>query len=140
MSLGPIAFSFVTNLQEYQTSSEASFAKHDVIKSAPVYEAMGDEETTITFQGVVHPHVTGVDGALAAMEQARVNQIPLPLMRGDYTPLGWVIIQKFERTDTNLEETGRALEITFNVTLAKVSGVGSNGPQAVLRLFASEFT
>lgn len=137
MCLGPVAFTMVTNLQEYQTSSEASYAKHDVVKAAPIYEAMGDEETTISFQGVVHPHITGVDGSLAAIEQARVNQIPLPLMRGDHTPMGWVIILKFERTDSTLEETGRALEIQFNVTLAKVSSVGSAEPASILRLFAS---
>ncbi len=137
MCLGPVAFTLVTNLQEYQTSAEAAFAKHDVVKAAPIYEAMGDEETTITFQGVVHPHITGVDGGLAAIERARVDQTPLPLMRGDHTPMGWVVILKFERTDSTLEETGRALEIKFNVTLAKVASVGSRERESVLRLFSS---
>lgn len=137
MALGPVVFTLVTNVQETSTSAESTFAKHAVVGTPPIYEAMGMGETATTLKGVVHPHVTGVDGSLAALETACARQIPLPLMRGDFLPLGWHVITKFERSDKTFEAYGRGLEIEFTVTLAKVDGVGAVGPLDILQLFAS---
>ena len=135
MALGPVIFDRVSNLQETDASFEAAYAKHDVIGADPVYEAMGGEGATITLSGIIHPEHFGVNGAVAAMEQAQAAQIPLPLMRGDLTPIGWVIITKLTRADRNLNAFGTGREIDFTVSLTRVGSPATSLASTILGLF-----
>lgn len=122
MTLGPVVFDMVSNLTETDSSIDSAFAKHDVIGADPIYEAVGGDGGEVTLVGVIHPEFTGVNGTLAALEAAQAEQMPLPLMRGDYVPLGWFVIRNLKRTDTSLNESGVGREITFNVSLIRTAG------------------
>lgn len=135
MCLGPVVFDLITNLDQVESEAEASFALHEVVHAAPVYEAMGDNETTFTLSGTIHPEHFGVKGDLAALEAARVAQIPLPLIRGDFVPLGWVVIRKLQRSDANLNPFGVGREISFTVSLSKVGSPAMGLASSILRLF-----
>lgn len=60
-----------------------AFAKHDVIGGAPVYEAVGPDETTATLDCVLHPYHFGGLGRLEALDLAMQAQTPLWLIKGD---------------------------------------------------------
>lgn len=137
MSLGPVVFDHVvTNLTGVEKSSSVTFAQHDVIGAEPILEATGGEGAEYTLTGIIHPEVFGVNGSLAALETAMAEQLPLPLMRGDYTPLGWHVITKLTRSDASLNEIGFGREITFTVTLRSVGSPDSGLAQAILGLFS----
>ncbi|RWC91640.1 MAG: phage tail protein [Mesorhizobium sp.] len=135
MSLGPVVFDLVTNLTEHQKKGESAFAKHEVVGSAPIYETMGENEGTFTLTGVIHPAHFGGLGTLATLEAARLAAVPLPLMRGDYTPVGWVLIQGLSELSGYLDEKGVGREVQFSVELLRVGSPGVGMASSILRLF-----
>lgn len=137
MALGPVAFDLVTNLDNARFNTKSAYARHDVVQAAPIWEAMGDDEACFDLSGVIHPEALGVTGALAALERARANEVPLPLIRGDGTPLGFVIIMELEHDHKYLNDQGIGKEIHFSVTLMKANDVGLTQAPDILRLFQS---
>lgn len=126
MVLGPVVFDLISNLTETENEGSSAFAKHEIVQGSPIYEAMGEDESTFDLEGVIHPEL-GVNGALAALEDARKRQLPLPMMRGDFRPLGWFIIRKLKRKDGWLGPTGVGREIRFSVSLIKTERPSGGG-------------
>jgi phage protein U len=135
MALGPVVFTLVSNLHETEFAHDSDYAVHQVVGGSPIYEAMGAGESPFTLSGTIHPEVFGVDGALAAMEAAEAQQLPLPLMRGDYYPLGFVIILRLKHRHQNLNPGGLGREIDFSVDLKKVGTPSLSIATQVLGLF-----
>jgi phage protein U len=135
MSLGPVVFNLVSNLTAHEKEQSSAFAKHEVVGSAPVYEAMGDGEGSFSLSGVIHPEHFGGMGTLSTLEAARAAEIPLPLMRGDFTPLGWVLIDKLKEESSYLNGVGIGREIRFTVSLIRVGTPDFGMASSILRLF-----
>ncbi len=135
MSLGPVIFDLVTNLTEHNRKAASSFAKHEVVGTSPVYESMGEDEGSFTLTGVIHPAHFGGLGTLGTLEAARLAAIPLPLMRGDFTPLGWVLIQNLTEQSGYLDDKGIGREVQFTVELLRVGSPGVDMASSILRLF-----
>jgi len=135
MSLGPVVFDLVTNLDETEADTKSSFARHDVIGASPVYEEMGDDESGFTLSGTVHPLHFGGLSSLDVLETARSAKIPLPLMRGDFVPLGWVIIDRVKVGASLLNHQGIGRELRFSVDLIRTGNPGVGAAGAILRLF-----
>lgn len=134
--LGPVVFDLRNDLQAIESETNSSFAKHDVMGAAPVYEATGDDESTVTLTGVLHPYVFGATGHLARLEAARAGKIPLPLLRGDFVPVGWFLIKSITRKDAELDAfDGIGHEIEYSVDLIKVDTPGFGSAGAILGLF-----
>jgi len=135
MSLGPIVFDLVTNLDGTEGETVSSFARHEVFGTSPVYEVTGDEESTMTLSGVIHPEHFGGLASLSAIEAARAAKVPLPLMRGDYVPLGWFLIDRFSQQSDWLNHRGVGREIRFDVELIRVGTPSRGFAPSILRLF-----
>lgn len=135
MSLGPIVFDLITNIDAIEVEGVSAFAKHEIVNGGPVYEGMGEDETAITIEGVIHPEHFGGVGSLAAIEAARLAQIPLPLMRGNFVPMGWVIIERFSQSEAYLNEHGVGREVRFSVALLSASTPGAGFASQLLNLF-----
>jgi phage protein U len=136
-SLGPVVFNLRTDLQTIDQDVKSSFAKHDVMGASPVYENTGDDESTVTLKGTLHPYFFGgALSGLAALEAARQAKTPLPLMRGDYAPMGWFLIDKISRSDAELDAfEGIGHEIDYTVDLLRVDSPGAGIAETLLRLF-----
>ncbi|WP_420408708.1 phage tail protein [Hoeflea sp.] len=135
MTLGPVAFDLRVGLDEVQKMGKSAFAKHDIVNGSPVYEAMGEDEGSFTIGGVVHPEHFGGLSRLSAIEAARVAQIPLPFIRGDFTPLGWVGIQEFSESSKSINFYGIGREIEFTVKLIRTGSPAPSMAASILRLF-----
>lgn len=83
MILGPVVFDLRNNITGRARNSKMAFAKHDVVGGAPVYEALGMDESTATLECVLHPYHFGGLGRLEALELAMQAQTPLWLIKGD---------------------------------------------------------
>lgn len=137
-ALGPIVFDIVNDLQSMEQSEESSFAKHDVMGSSPSYEDTGDEESSYTLSGTMHPHFYGAGQlrGLEALRQARRQKVPLILMRGNFKPEGWFLIKKISQKDEDLDIfDGIGGTIEFSVTLIKVGNPGLGMAEAVLGIW-----
>lgn len=132
-ALGPVIFDLKTDLQSISSKESSSWAKHEVMGAPLVYEDTGDGESTVTLKGTIHPYHFGGLGGLAALRSARAAKMPLPLMRGDFTPLGWFVINEISRDDSDLSFEGIGKEIDYTVDLLRVDGPG--GAESLLRLF-----
>jgi phage protein U len=135
-SLGPVVFDIATDLAGYEETSASEFAKHRVLGAAPVYEFIGEDEGTFSLSGTMLPYLFGGLTGLAKLEACRVARVPLPLMRGDFTPLGWVIISSITKKSSELEPTdGVGQEISYDLKLIKVGNPGLSAAADILRIF-----
>lgn len=135
MALGPVVFDLVLNPLETESQSTAAFAKHEIVNGSPIWEAMGEDESTFTISGVIFPDKFGGESGLNALEAARAAQIPLPLMRGDFVSLGWVLVKSVTATATYLNWKGRGQKIEFTVELIQASNPGASAAPSILALF-----
>lgn len=136
MALGPVLFDISLDLQSVEEVWNSAYARHDVMGAAPIYENVGEEESTITLTGELYPYHFGGLGGMAALEAARTAKIPLPLLRADGMPFGFVLISSISRTD-NMLDAGQGIgnQIEYSVKLIKVGSPGLGGAEALLRLF-----
>lgn len=136
MCLGPCLFTLSSGLQSTDEEGTAFFAKHEPIGAGPVYEATGQDETTLSISGILHPTMFGFQGTIAKLNSIKQSQTPVPLMRGDLRPLGWYIIQSVSRNDVDLNEYGIGKEIEFSVSLLKVDTPSVGSASSILSLFS----
>lgn len=136
MVLGPVVFDIRNDLQRHVEESSSAFARHNVLGSSPIYEVVGEDEGTFTLSGMMLPYILGGLDGLARLELSRLSKVPLPLMRGDFVPLGWVLIQSISKTHQELEPTeGVGQEISYDVKLIKVGNPGLSAAADILRVF-----
>lgn len=136
-SLGPLTFNLTMDLQGYSEKWASSFAKHEVIGAAPVYEDTGDGESTLTLKGILHPYLfRGALSGLAALKGIRAAKLPVTLTRGDYKPLGWFLVNEITAEYNTLHPlTGVGQEIEYSVELL-ASGAPTGGQvESLLRFF-----
>ncbi len=135
--LGPVVFDVVNDLSSIDMETSSSFAKHDVVKASPIYENTGDEESQITLKGTLHPQfAAGALVGISALELARQQKIPLPLLRGDFTPFGWVLISSISQSHEELDPmTGVGSVVTYSIKLLRVSAPSSEFIPTLVSLF-----
>lgn len=134
--LGPVAFDVKNDLQSIDFEAQSNFARHEVMGAGPTYEDTGDGESTITLSGTLLPFFfTGALQGVTLLEAARRQKVPLTMIRGDFTPMGWVLIDSISHSHTDLDArdgVGHVVEYTIN--LLRVATPAS-GAISILRLF-----
>lgn len=136
-SLGPVTFNLTVDLQGYSEKWASNFAKHEVFRAGPVYEDTGDGEGTMSLKGTLHPYVfKGALNGLAALKGLRAAKLPVTLTRGDYTPIGWFLINEITAEHSTLHPLdGVGQEIEYTVELLS-SGPPTGGQvESLLRFF-----
>lgn len=136
MMLGPVQFDLKLNPQSVSQKSETPFAVHEVVGAAPLREFMGEGDTTFTIEGLVFPHHFGGREGLALLELARRAHTPVPFVRGNLVPFGWVVIEQLSIEDQDIGQFGVGMEIGFTASLVAVGSPASGMAGAVLSLFA----
>lgn len=136
MRLGPVEFDAKVNPQKLSRTTETPFAKHEVVGARPVREFMGEGDGTFEITGVVFPHHFGGREGLALLEVARQAHTPVPFMRGNLVPFGWVLIEKLTFEDIEIGEFGIGMEISFSASLVLTDTPSSSAAGAILSLFA----
>ena len=99
---------------------------------------MGPDESRFTLNGTLHPinFDKGDTSTLDLIEAVQSAELPLPLMRGDYKPLGIVLIEDFTHTHTELWFDGKPRMVDLSLELIAVDPKRMVAAAAdVLRLF-----
>lgn len=134
--VGPVAFDIKNDLQSIDFDTQSNFARHEVMGAAPTYEDTGDGESTITLKGTLLPFFfTGSLRGITLLEAARRQKVPLTMMRGDFTPMGWVLIDAISHSHSDLDaRDGVGHTVEYSVKLIRVASPTS-GAISILRLF-----
>ena len=134
--IGPALFTIAPmNAQKHSLSRKIPFAEHAVLGAEPVLEDMGPENASMKVEGVLHPEHFGGLGQLEALKIARDAATPLPVMRGDFMPMGFFVIENVEEKHDYLNQSGGGREITVEVTLKSVATPGIGAASSILGLF-----
>lgn len=117
-SLGATVFElYPLNLHETSRETGGDFAEKSVMGRRPPVEWVGEASESWSIQGRLYPHKFGGLSNLEGLHQQRRAGKPLPFMRGDGTPLGWVVIEKISERSSYIDAhgLGRVIEITVSV-------------------------
>ncbi|WEJ60418.1 phage tail protein [Devosia sp. FJ2-5-3] len=137
MRLGPVEFDLAVNPQEVTRKTQTPYAVHPVVGARPIREFTGEGDGTFSITGVVFPHHFGGGRlGLAALEIARQAHTPVPFMRGNLVPLGWVLIEALEISDSEIGQFGIGTEVGFTATLVLTDRPTVALAPAILSLFA----
>lgn len=137
LCVGPVVFDIAIDVQSVSFQTASSFAKHEVVGAGPVYEDTGDDESTIEIKGTLHPYFfEGSLAGISALETARRQKVPVPVMRGDFTPLGWVLIQSIGSDHQDIDAyDGVGAEVQYTVKMVRTDQPGAGLAASILSLF-----
>jgi hypothetical protein len=125
MQLGSVVFEIAPiGLDTVDHAGGASFAAHAVLGDMPALEFTGPGSEDWNIRATLLPEFSASVGAgdgqadLAALHAMRVSGAAQYLMRGDGTPLGWVVLKHVSERSRRLNATGvgRIIEVDVSVT------------------------
>lgn len=136
INVGPVAFQIAPlNATSAKSSQKVIFASHDVLGAAPPLEHTGFENEELTIEGIMYPETFGGMSSLDVIEAAKLAATPLPVIRGDYRPLGWFVIESAEIKHDMLNEYGIGREISVTLKLKAVGTPAGTLAAAIFALF-----
>jgi phage protein U len=114
------------NFENVDRKGTASFAEKSVVGRRPILEAVGEGEETFELSGKMFPQKLGGLGSLELLRSQMAAQEALPFMRGDGTPLGWVVITDVQDKSRHLnpDGVGRMIEVSVSLKRSDPAGVG----------------
>lgn len=135
MMLGPTRFEISPMaMQKFKMGRKIPFASHDVLGAEPVLEDMGPDNESVSIEATLKPEHFGGLGELDLLKEARDAAVPLPLMRGDFSPMGFYVIEELEEKHDHLNELGIGREIEIEIKLKSVATPGPDLAFAILNL------
>lgn len=139
MQLGNIQFTIAPmSMNEYDHAATATFAEHQVVGIRPPLEFMGPGPEHWNIRAKLFPkHFGGTLENMTSLQQMRVSGQSYFMMRGDGTPIGWVVITAINERSSYLDRdgVGRVIEFDIMVKLAEGPSPG-NGVSHVFSLFS----
>ncbi len=119
MALGTYRFSLGTAAYQTLKRSDAwRWASQDRLTRPPALQYLGKGRSSITLDGVIHPHFRGGLGQIEAMRAEAGGGKPLLLTDGLGKIWGSWVIEELSENGTDFTAEGVALKIDFSVTLA----------------------
>jgi uncharacterized protein len=135
MAVGPAIFQVAPmNLTEFEAGRKITFAEHDVLGAAQVLEKTGMNAATLRVTGKLLPDVFGDIRGLDAIVAAKLAGTPVPVIRGDYVPLGWFVIEDSDEKHESVGATGIGREIIVSLKLKSVGTPASSLASAIFSL------
>lgn len=136
INVGPVQFQIAPlNATSVKSSQKVVFASHDVLGAAPPLEHTGFESEELVIKGVMYPETFGGMTSLDVIELAKQSATPLPVIRGDYRPLGWFVIESADIEHDMLNEYGIGREISITLKLKAVGTPAGTLAGAIFALF-----
>ena len=107
------------NAQSFDQADAASFAEKAVIGRRPILEAVGAGEGSLKVSAKLFPQKLGGESYVSMLDAQRRAQQSLPVMRGDGTPLGWMVITDLSVRHERLDAQGVGRVVTVDISLKK---------------------
>lgn len=126
--LGPLQFTLAPlNTNDVGHDGHASHVEHPVMGAVPPLEFTGPGNDEWTVEGEMFPRHFGGLSELQTLHALRQSGKPQFLMRGDGTPMGWVVITRVSDHSTNLWRDGTGRVIRFSIALKQSAAPSASG-------------
>ena len=126
--LGAVQFEVAPfNFHETDHDAGASFVGHEVIGRMPPLEFVGEAPESWSVRGRLFPEKFGGLGSIDAVHAMRRSGQAQYFMRGDGTPMGWVVIERVTEKSSYIGAQGVGRVIEFEVSLKKSSSPDAGG-------------
>lgn len=115
------------NISDISRTGETDFVFKPVLDAEPPAERVGEGGNTLDLSGQLLPQKLGGLDELEVLNQMRVSGHPQYLMRGDGTPLGWMVILSVTDRSTylNSQGVGQVIAVSIKLRRAKKPSAGS---------------
>ncbi len=120
MTLG--IFIFMRKTVPYQSLNRSlSFrqASNNVIGTLPKTQFIGKESETVEISGILMPEITGGKMSVTVLEQMAESGKPFPLIQGDFSILGWYVIENVKINSSEFFSDGSPRKIDFSMNLKR---------------------
>jgi phage protein U len=120
------------NIEEWRRETTANWAKKELLGRSADREATGDDDSTLTLKGTLHPFNRRAFAGLSSLDMAHSlcsSQTPVFVTRGDGRPLGFYGIDSVSEAHQAIgpHTAGVGQEIEHEM---KLSRIGNPGPAA----------
>ncbi len=107
------------NVNKVQSDAFTDYVAKPVLGVEPPMEYVGEGAHTWRLSGDLFPKVIGGLSELSLLHAMRESGRPQFLLRGDGTPLGWVVIEKVGAREAHLGGDGVGQKITVDIELRR---------------------
>lgn len=128
LMIGPVRCEVAPfNVTGYSRTSEAGFVEKPVLGARPPLEYVGQGAQTWQISAKLFPHRFGGGSSLAALTALRASGLPTFIIRGDYTILGWAVVESVTETSSYLGRNGvgHVVEVEIALRSAPMPGLGA---------------
>jgi phage protein U len=135
--LGSVQFEVAPfNFHETDHDAGGDYVAHGVVGAMPPLEFVGEASESWSVRGRLFPEKFGGLGSIAAVHAMRRSGQAQYFMRGDGTPMGWVVIDRVNEKSSYIGAQGVGRVIEFEVSLKRSSPPDAAGMfNALLGIF-----
>jgi phage protein U len=123
--IGPVLIDvFPLNANEVERDTGADYAPKDLVGRLRDREFVGEGDFTLTLKGKLLPNREPFPGGLLLLDVlhgVRLAGMPIFVMRGDFMPMGWFVLETIKEQHEFLSPTGVGMVISHEFKLTKVS-------------------
>ena len=107
------------NVDKVQFDGSTDYVPKPVLGKEPPMEYVGEGANTWRLSGQLFPKAIGGLSELGILNAMRTSGRPQFLLRGDGTPLGWVVIEKVSTRESHLGGDGVGQKIEVDMELRR---------------------
>lgn len=107
------------NVNKVQSDRSTDYVPKPVLGAEPPMEYVGEGANTWRLSGDLFPKVIGGLNELQLLQAMRESGRPQFLLRGDGTPMGWVVIEKVSTREEHLAADGVGQKITVDIEVRR---------------------
>lgn len=128
MMLGPVVMDvWPFNPTETDHEGGGDYVEKPVMGRRPPLEFVGEASETFSITAKLFPEKLGGLGNLSALSAMRKSGVPQYFMRGDGTPMGWVVVERVSERSSYLDAKGVGRVVEVDVSLKRADApVGSD--------------
>lgn len=135
--IGPAVIdTFPFSADAVKRKTGASWAAKDLLGRLRDREWMGEDDEHIDLSGILLPYNPRMgDGALLMLDVLhgiRLAGLPVFVMRGDFMPLGWFVLEEIEEHHEHLAPSGIGNKISHTIKITKVQNIGFDAGYSAL--------
>ena len=127
MSVGPLVFDLVTNIDRYEIDSEEDFARKDVVGARKPYEHVGEGDERLRLSGKLFPEKFGGGGSVDALMAIKRTGTPQMVVRGDGKVFGYHVVRRVRADNEYLSPSGAPRMISIEVELERCDAPSAQG-------------
>lgn len=107
------------NVSDVSRSGDTDFVFKPILAAEPPPEWVGEGSNTVDLSGQLLPRKLGGLAELELLHQMRASGLPQFLMRGDGTPMGWMVILSASERSSYLDAQGVGQVISVSIKLRR---------------------